>query len=613
MTAVDSQRAAPPPAKGTGPAATGQRAAVLPPALVFAGFSVVFIARSATRYRGHVVLSLFDDAMISMRYARNLAHGQGLLWNPGQRPVEGITNLGWALWMALVHLVGFDGTGAVIAVLATNVALSILGLYLLRAVAEELWPDDRRPVAASVWITAVAYPLAFWSLRGMEVALLAALTTGIALVVLRLRVRPGDPALLRVLSACMVVSVLVRMDGLVVCATAISAAVWLAPTGPLRRRILLTLGGAVALAVAAQTVFRLAYYGDPLPNTYYLKVAGTPVLTRVQRGLESTWALALGSLLPLLGLAAFGIYAAWRDKGASLRVACLVLAALVATPLLYAIYVGGDAWEWMQIPNRYQTTSLPLLCSLAGGGLVRVMDLPTNRRRIALYASAITLLIAILASTNGMVPTATLQYFLNASGDVNDRFIAFGLATLILLVVAVRARASRVGVELVAGILAVTLGVSGQSLLIWARTGGLHVADDETMAVYGLVIRDSTAPAASVAVIWAGASPYFSGRPGVDLLGKSDRRIAHEAPKASVFYPGHTKWDYDWSVGHVRPDLVADYALEPANFTDLMQRWGYVNVWPKVWVRQDSPNLDRAKLVAGLAANPRISGLLNRH
>ena len=44
---------------------------------------------------------LFDDAMISMRYGRNLIEGNGLVWNPGER-VEGITNLLMTLYMALL-------------------------------------------------------------------------------------------------------------------------------------------------------------------------------------------------------------------------------------------------------------------------------------------------------------------------------------------------------------------------------------------------------------------------------------------------------------------------------------------------------------------------------
>ncbi|HET7011845.1 MAG TPA: hypothetical protein VFI11_13795, partial [Anaerolineales bacterium] len=46
-------------------------------------FRSSFIASDGLRY-----FSLSDDAMISMRYAWNLSHGSGLVWNPGER-VEG--------------------------------------------------------------------------------------------------------------------------------------------------------------------------------------------------------------------------------------------------------------------------------------------------------------------------------------------------------------------------------------------------------------------------------------------------------------------------------------------------------------------------------------------
>jgi hypothetical protein len=46
---------------------------------------------------------LFDDAMISMRYAYNLAHGNGLVWNLGER-VQGFTNPLWVFYMALLRL-----------------------------------------------------------------------------------------------------------------------------------------------------------------------------------------------------------------------------------------------------------------------------------------------------------------------------------------------------------------------------------------------------------------------------------------------------------------------------------------------------------------------------
>src|SRR5829696_2352939 len=53
--------------------------------------------------------SLFDDAMISMSYARTLVSGHGLVWFPGAARVEGITNLGWTLVMSGVHGIGLAG------------------------------------------------------------------------------------------------------------------------------------------------------------------------------------------------------------------------------------------------------------------------------------------------------------------------------------------------------------------------------------------------------------------------------------------------------------------------------------------------------------------------
>ena len=43
--------------------------------------------------------------MISLTYGRNLARGNGLVWNAGGERVEGYTNFLWTLWMAAIHAV----------------------------------------------------------------------------------------------------------------------------------------------------------------------------------------------------------------------------------------------------------------------------------------------------------------------------------------------------------------------------------------------------------------------------------------------------------------------------------------------------------------------------
>ena len=74
---------------------------VLAAAALFYG---VFIGRTAFWVGEELTFSLFDDAMVSMRYAQNLARGAGLVWNPGEAPIEGYTNPLWTLWMSVVHL-----------------------------------------------------------------------------------------------------------------------------------------------------------------------------------------------------------------------------------------------------------------------------------------------------------------------------------------------------------------------------------------------------------------------------------------------------------------------------------------------------------------------------
>ncbi|HEX7976111.1 MAG TPA: hypothetical protein VF498_17010, partial [Anaerolineales bacterium] len=76
-------------------------------------------------------------------------------------------------------------------------------------------------------------------------------------------------------------------------------------------------------------------------------------------------------------------------------------------------------------------------------------------------------------------------------------------------------------------------------------------------------LKKITTPQASIAVVAAGAIPYFADRFAIDLLGKSDVKIAREKAHGgkgfsgiSNFRPGHMKWDYDYSIGQLKPDIV---------------------------------------------------------
>jgi hypothetical protein len=110
--------------------------------------------------------------------------------------------------------------------------------------------------------------------------------------------------------------------------------------------------------------------------------------------------------------------------------------------------------------------------------------------------------------------------------------------------------------------------------LLLSRTNLFVTESVETM-------RDTTEAEARIATIWAGVPAYYSNRTMLDLLGKNDTFIAASAPHGA-FFPGHNKWDYNYSIGELQPDVIFqifDRGLEK----DLHQRitnWGYKKMCP---------------------------------
>ena len=60
----------------------------------------------------------------------------------------------------------------------------------------------------------------------------------------------------------------------------------------------------------------------------------------------------------------------------------------------------------------------------------------------------------------------------------------------------------------------------------WAVRNAAQYADEANYTREGLLIRAASGPTFRIAVVAAGATPYFSERPAEDLLGKNDSVIA---------------------------------------------------------------------------------------
>jgi hypothetical protein len=559
-------------------------------------FSAVFIARSAFTVRGKTYFSLFDDAMISMRYARNLAEGHGLVWNAHQAAVEGYSNLLWTLWFAVLHVMRIPEPMISLAVMLTGALLLAANVLVVGAVARIL--SDRWIVRALAMIlTATYYPLVFWTLRGMEVGELTLIVSTATLLALRLERGRSDRAL-ALLVPVLALGVMTRTDAVVPMAV---VALYVVATSPGRRvRRGAILGASIVIPLAAQTLFRELYYHALLPNTYYLKVSGVDLVTRLRRGLEALAGVQLAELwLPTL--AATLAVVTRRSQGVAL------IAGLVLSATAYSVYVGGDAWEEFLFANRYLTPVIPLLFVLAALGLDALLEHGRSTRSIVMTAIFVVLVLG--AALHPPFPREPIR---SESGLISPRFEFLPVVAAAAWIALGRATRSvpreglvrRVAVPLTASVL-LGLAADGRPVANWIRNNGESMRDDATATRYGVALRASTSRSASIALDAAGAVAYFSHRPAIDLLGKSDAVIAH-SQSHPPFWPGHSRWNYAYSIGRLQPDVVNGLFFrtdaEREDVYALLDRSGYVPVASALWVRRKDPDVDVASLRRLLAA-----------
>lgn len=470
---------------------------------LYALWSACYIWHTSFLIDGQRYFCLFDDGMISMRYALNLAQGSGLVWNSGGDHVEGYTNPLWTLIMAGVHFVGMPPRLASLAIQLLGLALLLANAVCVYRIAKTLCPSSGTCGLAAAFLTAFYLPINTWGLQGMEVSLLVFLVS--LSVLLLLRDSPRG-LFFRLPFLLLALGILTRPDMVV---PFLVVTLWVALYHPnVRRRALQFAGGVLLLTVIAVTTARWYYYREYLPNTYYLKMTGVPIFLRVLRG-----AIVFRDFVGAMGLILFSLplfFAAVniRNRGVAL------LAGMLAGQIMYSIYVGGDAWEWYgNYANRY-------IC-------------------IAMQCFFVLLILAL----NVIVPTSGDPA---AAGPRN-----WGRSAALL---------SFTGICW----LAVHGAIPGWKMTDFARTLTfrrlpLHVANNAKHTIAGLWLKEVCPADSLLAAHWAGSTPYFSQLATVDLLGKSDKYIARMSTGATTWrnvYPGHDKYDHAYSLGILDPDVV---------------------------------------------------------
>ena len=97
-------------------------------------WSAAFIYRSSfIAIDGKRYFFLFDDSMISMRYAWNFSHGLGLVWNQNEY-IQGYTNLLMTLLMSFATLI-LDKSNAALFIQISGAIFMLLIAFISMGIA----------------------------------------------------------------------------------------------------------------------------------------------------------------------------------------------------------------------------------------------------------------------------------------------------------------------------------------------------------------------------------------------------------------------------------------------------------------------------------------------
>jgi hypothetical protein len=290
-----------------------------------------------------------DDAFISFRYADNLVRGQGLVFNPGER-VEGYTNFLWTLLMALGLRLGAaaETWSKVLGVCCYGATILLLAVdhLRLRRVLQLDGPTERTPAPLTLPTAAILAAALVdwntWATGGLETACFTLLATAGYLAAIR---QPDSWRWAAAAGALLGLCALTRPDGILF---AVVVGAWQLLRRDRSLKVTAAYAAAFLLLTAPFLLWRLAYYGDLLPNTYYAKSAGQSwyaqgwIYARLFFG--TNWPLLLALALPLVHLLARRELAPERRPAldrALFEEGTLALA-LALTYSWYVIRVGGD-------------------------------------------------------------------------------------------------------------------------------------------------------------------------------------------------------------------------------------------------------------------------------
>jgi hypothetical protein len=313
-----------------------------------------------------------EDAAILLRYADHLARGYGLVWNPGEPPVEGATDFGFTVLVAFLMNLGLS---LELAARTAGIVAHFALVALVYVASARLAGVHRGLAFFSAAFVALGPGLNYAQVHfGTPVFALAAAVSFAFSMALYRRVTVRDSVLFSL--SCLVMG-LIRPEGVLYAGFMLLGLV--AARGLRETRapivsfiaVFATLGG-------AYFVWRATYFGHLLPSPVYVKGGGGVYIEPLLVSAKNIGTMTLLFFaVPLLAL----------RTTRSARKAALVLVPVVGFGLIWVFL--NDMQNYLM---RYQYAALPPLAMWWAAllpdirrdwGLPRFDSLSTSRRRLA--------------------------------------------------------------------------------------------------------------------------------------------------------------------------------------------------------------------------------------
>ncbi|MBM9578809.1 hypothetical protein JWG45_16820 [Leptospira sp. 201903070] len=336
--------------------------------ILYFTFSILLILFGI--YSAYELRWISDDAFISLRYAKNLADGKGLVFNEGEK-VEGYTNFLWTLLLTLPHFFEMIDPIPVAYTFGIFFFLCIC-IYLFRWNFKETSGSLRFPFALSCFI--LFYHNRVFATGGLETSLHSLLFLAASYHLIfarRVTFYHWLPGILFSALTC-----LNRPDGLLFHGLAgiyTFLTIFQANRNSFWKNVVFQNSFLLLIfAYASPSLFyiwKLEYYGNLLPNTFYAKSGGDFYL---EQGLVYflLFLKMYYALVPILGISLFlfirSLQTQFRKPDPSRDYRWILL---FLFPVLYSAYytwIGGDFMF-----SRFYLPILPLLFVWVESGLFR--------------------------------------------------------------------------------------------------------------------------------------------------------------------------------------------------------------------------------------------------